>query len=74
MCTLRLWMLQKHSIESIISGYILIKAGLPRHFIDLLIRWYSMLRACARWNNVQSDPFEIKSGGEAGEFNFLYLI
>ena len=36
---------------------ILIKAGLPRHFIDLLIRWYSMLRACARWNNVLSDPF-----------------
>ena len=44
----------------------LIKKGLPRIFIDIIINWYSKLCVSVKWQNQLSDPLFVLSGVRQG--------
>ena len=45
---------------------ILIKKGLPKFFVDILINWYSRLTSKVKWNNCLSSDFKVHSGVRQG--------
>jgi len=44
----------------------LMKRGVPKCFINILISWYSKCFACVKWNGVFSDKFSVIAGVRQG--------
>ena len=44
----------------------LIRAGLPRVFVDVISNWYQKLSVVVRWNGCDSSPLRVLSGVRQG--------
>jgi hypothetical protein len=44
----------------------LIKAGLPKYFVDIIINWYLKLCIVVRWDGANSSPLSVLSGVRQG--------
>ena len=53
----------------------LIKRGVPRYLVRILIYWYSNQRMFIRWGNIMSESFNVSNGVKQEEFCLhIYLI